>query len=59
MDINSLEGEYGLTLYCDLADSGPMRAGHLAAKRAGVSEVVGTDGDRPCGRVIKGGGISG
>ena len=33
-----------------------MQAGHTAARRAGVSVVVGTDGDRPEGSAREGGG---
>ena len=58
-DINSPEAEYGRTIYYDAADSGPMRAGHPADRRAGVSAVVRTDGDRSEGSARKGGGISG
>ena len=35
-----------------------MRAGHLASKSAGVSEVVGEGGDRPGGSAETGGSIS-
>ena len=58
-DINYPEAEYGRKIYYDAADSGPMRAGHPAARRAGVSAVVGTDRDRPDGSARKGGSISG
>ena len=58
-DLNSPEAEYGRAIHCNAADSGPMRAGHLAARRAGVSAVVGTYGDRPEGRAGEGGGSSG
>ena len=44
-DINPPEAEYGHAIYCNAADSGPMRKGYPAARRAGSSEVVGTDGD--------------
>ena len=43
--INPLEAEYDRRIYCDAADSGPVQKGHLAARRAGRSAVVGTDGD--------------
>ena len=57
-DINYPEAEYGRAIYCEAADSGPMRAGHLAARRAGVLAVVGADGDRPGRSAKTGGGIS-
>ena len=57
-DINSLESEYSCAIHCDAADSGPMRAGHPEARRAGVSAVVGTGRDRPEGSARKGGGSS-
>ena len=44
-DVNSPEAEYGCAIYCDSADSGPVRKGHPAARRAGSPAVVGTDGD--------------
>ena len=58
-DLNSPEAEYGRAIHCNTADSGPMRTVHLAARRAGVSAVVGTYGDRPEGRAREGGGSSG
>ena len=39
-------------------DSEPVRTGHLAARRAGVSSVVGIDKDRPEGSAGEGGGSS-
>ena len=57
-DIYYTEAEYGRAIYCDTADSGPMRAGHPAARSAGVSEVVVAGGDRPRGIAETGGGIS-
>ena len=45
-DINSPEAEYGRAIHCDAANSRPVRTIHPAARHAGVSEVVGTDGDR-------------
>ena len=57
--INSPEAENGRAIHCDAADSGPIQAGHPAARRVGVSAVVGTDGDRPGGSARKGGGSSG
>ena len=35
-----------------------MRAGHPAARSAGVSDLVGAGGDRPGGSAEKGGGVS-
>ena len=43
-DINPTEAEYGCAIYCDAADSVPVRKGHLAARRAGILAVVGIDG---------------
>ena len=48
-DIYYTEAEYGRAIYCDTADSGPMRAGHPAARSVVVSEVVGAGRDRPGG----------
>ena len=59
MDINYPEAEYCRIIYCDADDSGPMRAGHLVARRVGVSAVLGAGGDRPGGSTETGGGISG
>ena len=44
-DVNPPEAEYGRAIYCDAADSGPVRKGYPAARRAGSPAVVGTDGD--------------
>ena len=44
-DINPTEAEYGRAIYCDTADSGPVRKGHPEARRAGSLAVVGTYGD--------------
>ena len=52
-DINYPEAEYGRAIYCNAADSGPMRAGHPAARRTGISAVVGAGGDRPGGSALK------
>ena len=43
-DLNYLEAEYGCTIHCDAVGYGPLRTGHPAARRAGVSAVVVTDG---------------
>ena len=39
-DINPPEAEYGRAIYCDTADSGPVRKGHPVARRAGNLVVV-------------------
>ena len=57
-DINPPEAEYGRAIHCDAADSGPVRTGHPAARRAVVLAVVGTDGDRIEGSAGEGGGGS-
>ena len=57
-DIYYTEAEYGHAIYCDAADSGPMQAGHSAARSMGVLEVVGAGGNIPGGRAETGGGIS-
>ena len=57
MDIYYTEAEYGRAIYCDAADSGPMRAGHSAARSVGVLEVVGAGGNIPGGSAETGGGI--
>ena len=48
-DVYYMESEYGCAIYCDAANSRPMRAGHPAARSAGVSEVVGAGKNRPGG----------
>ena len=58
-DFNSPEAEYGCAIHCDAADFGPMQAGQPADRRAGVSVVVGIDGDRPEGSAREGGSSSG
>ena len=58
-DLNYLEEEYGRAIHCDADNSGPMRAGHPAARRLGVLAVVGTDRDISEGSVREGGGSSG
>ena len=58
-DINSPEAEYGRTIYCDAANSRPTQAGHLEARRAGVTAVVGTDGNIPEGSAREVGSSSG
>ena len=44
-DVNTPEAEYGRTIYCDAADSGPVQKGHSAARCAGILAVVVTDRD--------------
>ena len=44
-DVNPPEAEYGRAIYCDAADSGPVRKGHPAARRAGSPAVMGTHRD--------------
>ena len=44
-DVNPPEAEYGCAIYCDAADSGPVRKGHLTARQKSSPGVVGTDGD--------------
>ena len=44
-DVNPPEVEYGRAIYCDAADSEPVRKFHQAARRAGILVVVGTDRD--------------
>ena len=55
-DTNYPEAEYGCAIHCDAADSEPVRTGQPAARRAGVSTVMGTDGDRLEGRAGEGSG---
>ena len=57
-DVYYREAEYGRAIYCDADNSGPMRAGHLAARSSGVLEVVEAGGNRPGGSAETGGGIS-
>ena len=44
-DVNPPEEEYGRAIYCNGANSGPVRKGHPAARREGSPEVMGIDGD--------------
>ena len=44
-DVNPPEEEYSRATYCDAADSGPVKKGHLAAKSAVSPAVMGTDRD--------------
>ena len=53
-----MEAEYGCTIYYDANDSGPMQAGHSAARSTGVSAVVGAGRNRPGGNAETGGRIN-
>ena len=44
-DVNPPEAEYGRAIYCDAADSGPVKKGQPTAGRTGSPAVVGKDGD--------------
>ena len=57
-DVHNMEAEYSPAIYCDATNSGTMRAGHSAARSAGVSAVVGAGPDRPGGSAETGGGIN-
>ena len=57
-NIHYPEVEYSRAIHCDAADSRPVQTGHPTARRAGVSAMVGTDGDRPEGSAREGGGSS-
>ena len=37
-DVNPPEAEYGRAVYCNAADSGPVRKGQLTAGRTGILE---------------------
>ena len=56
-DVNLPEVEYCPTIYCDAADSGPVKKVHPSARRAGIPEVVITDGNRLEGSAREGGRI--
>ena len=58
-EVNNTEAEHGRAIYCDMTDYGPMRAGHSAARSAGVSAVVGAGQNRPGGGEETGGGVEG
>ena len=45
-DVYPLEAEHGRAIYCNAADSGPMRGGSETAGGTGPNEMVGEDGDR-------------
>ena len=53
-----MESEYVRSIYCDATDYGPMRAGHVAARSAGVLVVVLSVRNRPGGSAETGGRIN-
>ena len=57
-EVNNTEAEHGRTIYCDATDSGPMRAGHPAARSKGVLAVVGAGRNRPGGGEEMGCGVN-
>ena len=57
-EVNNTKAEHGLTIYCDATDSGPMQAGHSAARSAGAPAVVGAGRNRPGGGEETGGGVN-
>ena len=54
-DVNPSEVEQGCAIYCDAADSGPMRGGSETTGGTGPKEMVVADGDRLEGGQGKGG----
>ena len=44
-DVDPSEAEHGRTIYCDTADSGPVRGGSKTAGGTGPKEMMGADGD--------------
>ena len=46
LDIDPPEAEHGHAIYCDSADSGPVRGGSKTAGVTGPNEMVGADRDR-------------
>ena len=55
LDVDPSEAEHGRAIYCDAADSGPMRGGIETAGGMGLKEMVGENGDRLEGGQGKGG----
>ena len=55
MDIDPPEAEHGHAIYCDAANSGPVRGGSKTAGGTGPKEIVGADGDQLEGGQGKGG----
>ena len=49
-DVDPSEAEHGRAIYCDAADSGPMRGGSETAGGTGPNEMMGADRD-----ILKGG----
>ena len=45
LDIDPPEAENGRAIYCDAADSGPVRGGSKMAVGTGPKEMVGSEGD--------------
>ena len=41
-----MKAEHGRAIYCDAANSGPVREGSKSAGGTGPKEMVGADGDR-------------
>ena len=46
LDIDPPEAEHGRAIYCDAADSGPVRGASKTSGCTGPKVVVGADGDR-------------
>ena len=44
-DVDPSVAEHGRAIYCDAADSGPVRGGSKTAGGTGNEEMVGADGD--------------
>ena len=44
LEIDPPESEHGRAIYCDTADSGPVRGGSKTAGDTGPKEMVGADG---------------
>ena len=54
-DTGPPEAEHGRAIYCDAADSGPVRGGSKTAGGTGPKEMVGADRDRLKEGQVKGG----
>ena len=54
-DVDPAEAEHGRSIYCDSADSWPLRGGGETAGDTGPNEMVEADGDRLEGSKLKGG----
>ena len=57
-EVHNTETEHSRAIYCDTNDYGPMRAGHPAARSAGVLAVVGARHNIPGGGEETGGGVN-